>query len=1035
MKQKLLFLFLFVALSSWAQNVNIPDTNFKSYLLGNTSINTNGDGEISVAEAEGVTFLYVNNKEISDLTGIAAFTNLTSLSCGYNNLSSLDISANTRLTSLFCSSNNLSVLDVSVLSNLTFLSCERNNLSDLNVSLNTSLTRLSCYRNNLSELDLSTNIKLTYLDTGNNPNLRCVQVKDVAYSIENWLIIPQELNLSVDCYFGETPILDVNFEQALIDLGHDDVLDGLVLNVVIQQITSLDISNKNIESLIGINAFGKLEVLNCSNNNLSFIDLSANSKLNSLDCSNNKLSFLNTKNGIQIESFNAVNNRELLCVQVYDTAYSIKNWVEKDAQTSFDVNCGLTVVSDKAFEQTLIDLSYDDVLDGYISNDKVKDVQILNIDNDEISSLDGIEAFTSLLSLYFKGNVVVLNLSSNKKLKVVHLESMKLQTLEVSACIVLEELNTYTPAMSFLDLTNNLLLNSFYLNNSSDNDLTVDLRNGMNKEIKIAINVCAIKLCIQVDDPSLYEGLICASVINRCSLEIDLNSIQHINTRAPVTSLTAPYLLNGNSDVIITNNVTFPIIKKGLTTVVWLFEDSFGHTKSIEQYIVINDPNGFPIDEIVIGEAFFPSYYIPCIDKEVTVNGQIVGIDIIDTTSTNDYSFELLKILEPRSFNKLGERTEYKLLHYYNFFPDFLVFSDRMFDYDGRIQYPFVLKIIDKVTGDSELRVLEFKHGLPENLKNLKLSQNSILENTTLNTAVLSLDPIFIGANREFTYTLSGDGTFTLEKGELILKRTIDYEKIKYVNFSVLVENKEGCQQNFEFKLPVEDVNEMSSAIFVSNTSVEENSTMGLEFADLNTYDVDSNQVYSYSVNDSNNFEIKGNKLVAKKTFDFEKTQNYAIKIKVTDQGGLSYTEGFIIKINDVNEAPTDILISNNSVRSDIVLSGTVGVLTAVDQDSNQKNIFKLEENTYFSLEGAMLKLKAPLNCMLNNTMPIVVTVTDQGGLSFTKTINISIDDVTNPIPALEALLDITAECSVTTLEVPVVSDNCRTNVTITNDA
>jgi hypothetical protein len=34
-----------------AQNVTIPDANFKTYLVGNPAINTNGDGEIQVSEA------------------------------------------------------------------------------------------------------------------------------------------------------------------------------------------------------------------------------------------------------------------------------------------------------------------------------------------------------------------------------------------------------------------------------------------------------------------------------------------------------------------------------------------------------------------------------------------------------------------------------------------------------------------------------------------------------------------------------------------------------------------------------------------------------------------------------------------------------------------------------------------------------------------------------------------------------------------------------------------------------------------------
>ena len=35
----------------YGQNVNIPDANFKAYLVGNTDINTNEDSEIQISEA------------------------------------------------------------------------------------------------------------------------------------------------------------------------------------------------------------------------------------------------------------------------------------------------------------------------------------------------------------------------------------------------------------------------------------------------------------------------------------------------------------------------------------------------------------------------------------------------------------------------------------------------------------------------------------------------------------------------------------------------------------------------------------------------------------------------------------------------------------------------------------------------------------------------------------------------------------------------------------------------------------------------
>jgi len=43
--KKLLLILLCLPMIGFGQNVNIPDANFKGYLVGNTAINTNGDTE------------------------------------------------------------------------------------------------------------------------------------------------------------------------------------------------------------------------------------------------------------------------------------------------------------------------------------------------------------------------------------------------------------------------------------------------------------------------------------------------------------------------------------------------------------------------------------------------------------------------------------------------------------------------------------------------------------------------------------------------------------------------------------------------------------------------------------------------------------------------------------------------------------------------------------------------------------------------------------------------------------------------------
>ena len=102
--KKLLLILLCLPMIGFGQNVNIQDANFKAYLVANSAINTNGDSEIQVSEANSFnTFLYVGFQGITDLTG---------LDCESNQLTFLDLSNNTDLWFLECSNNQLVSLDI-----------------------------------------------------------------------------------------------------------------------------------------------------------------------------------------------------------------------------------------------------------------------------------------------------------------------------------------------------------------------------------------------------------------------------------------------------------------------------------------------------------------------------------------------------------------------------------------------------------------------------------------------------------------------------------------------------------------------------------------------------------------------------------------------------------------------------------------------------------------------------------------------------------------------------------------------------------
>jgi len=99
---KKIAILLFIASSViFAQNTNVPDDKFEQALI-DLGYDTTLDDYVLTANISGVTTLDVHGKEISDLTGIEAFTSLTSLECWSNKITSLDMTANTALTNLNC---------------------------------------------------------------------------------------------------------------------------------------------------------------------------------------------------------------------------------------------------------------------------------------------------------------------------------------------------------------------------------------------------------------------------------------------------------------------------------------------------------------------------------------------------------------------------------------------------------------------------------------------------------------------------------------------------------------------------------------------------------------------------------------------------------------------------------------------------------------------------------------------------------------------------------------------------------------------
>ncbi len=351
--KKITLLLLLFAWVAHSQEIAFADQNLKNALLSAgtqypiaqdesdsyVTIDQNADGEIQLSEALLIRKLYLDNKEISDLSGLSSFSNLRFLTVAHNPLngqsldfsgltqlqflsceacnagavnvsglsqlnvlqlmqnsfSTLDVSGLTNLSDLDCSNNVLTALDVSGSSGLTRLNCSANFIQDLNVQNLTALSELHVEYNQLTALDLSGLSSLSYLTAYENDltNLNLTGAVNLqflfAYSNQLSSIDLSELAQLkyLDVRFNTLSGIDVSANPILYDLGIDN-----------NQIATLNLTNNTV-----------LHVLSCNGNLLAALDVSNNPALYSLSCSNNYLTSLDISNLSNLGWVDCANNQ------------------------------------------------------------------------------------------------------------------------------------------------------------------------------------------------------------------------------------------------------------------------------------------------------------------------------------------------------------------------------------------------------------------------------------------------------------------------------------------------------------------------------------------------------------------------------------------------------------------------------------------------------------------------------------------------------------------------------------------------------
>jgi Leucine-rich repeat (LRR) protein len=205
-------------------------------------------------------------------------------------------------------------------------------------------------------------------------------------------------------------------------------------------------------------------------------------------------------------------------------------------------------------------------------------------------------------------------------------------------------------------------------------------------------------------------------------------------------------------------------------------------------------------------------------------------------------------------------------------------------------------------------------------------------------------------------------------------------------------------------------INSKPEDIMLSDTTIRENQSQGEVVGIFSTDDPDEHEKYIYSFTtgegskdaDNDKFNIIEDTLKASQSFNFEDQSTLNLLVITEDRLGATYQKAFTIKVTDVNEAPTDIALSDTTVAENQPSGTLVGEFSTTDPDKNDSCSYSLVEvdgnsdagNSSFKIVNDTLKTVVEMDYEEKEKYNIHVMTTDTAGNSFTESFIIQVKDV-----------------------------------------
>ncbi len=260
-----------------------------------------------------------------------------------------------------------------------------------------------------------------------------------------------------------------------------------------------------------------------------------------------------------------------------------------------------------------------------------------------------------------------------------------------------------------------------------------------------------------------------------------------------------------------------------------------------------------------------------------------------------------------------------------------------------------------------------------------------------------------------FTYALVDDaeGRFVIDAitGDLGLAAdgVLDYELATSHKVVVSATDAKGVSTEASFTIMVLNVAEATTDLQITHL-IPENAPAGATVGVISPVDPDAAPGVTYSLSDdaegrftidatSGRVEVAENNIL-----DYEVAPSYVITATASDGAGLVLNRSFTVAIEDINEPPTSVSLSAQSVKDKAPAGTVVGIASATDPDAGETLTYALTDDAEgrFAIDAASGVVSVAADAGLDHQAAashrIVIEATDSVGHVQSEGFTITVD-------------------------------------------